>query len=134
MTVLKLCIEPRCGRLTTSSRCSACQSKKDRKRNRASFYQTPMWRALAQECIERDGNCLLCSSTTRMTANHIIARADGGPDVVENLMTMCGRCHSTYEADLRYDRSTDLRRRVDEIRVALMARRGLRPTTQGEPA
>lgn len=132
MTVLKVCIEPRCARLTQGSRCAPCQSRKDRRRNRASFYQTSTWRALAQACIERDGNCLLCSSTSRMTANHIIARTAGGPDVLENLMTMCGRCHSTYEADLRYGRSSELRRRVDEIRAALICSRDLRP--QGEPA
>jgi 5-methylcytosine-specific restriction endonuclease McrA len=132
MTVLKVCITPRCGQLTTGSRCPRCQSVKDRTRNQASYYQTPAWRALAQACVERDGNCLVCSSTTRMTANHIIGRADDGPDDVENLMTMCGRCHSTFEADTRYGRSTELRRAVDEIRVALISQRGLRP--QGEPS
>lgn len=75
--------------------------------------------------MERDGACLLCSSTSRLTANHINPRGSGGLDVLENLMTMCGACHSTYEADVRYDRSTDLRRRVDKIRAALMSSRGL---------
>jgi len=127
VTVMKVCIEPRCRRLTMGARCAPCQSDKDRARNQASYYQTPEWRTMAQACIERDGNCMVCTSTSRMTANHIIGRAAGGPDTVENLMTMCGRCHSTFEADTRNYRSTDLRRRVDEIRAALICARDLRP-------
>ena len=124
--VLKVCLTPGCGQLTEQSRCARCRSRLDRRRNQASYYQTPGWRSLATACIQRDGNCLICCSSHRLTANHIVARGDGGPDTLENLMTMCGRCHSTYEADLRYGRSTDLRRRVDEIRAELMSTRDLR--------
>lgn len=127
MTVLKVCVEPGCRRLTAASRCAPCQSRKDRTRNQGSYYQTPGWRSLARACIDRDGNCLICGSLLRLTANHIIARAAGGLDILENLMTMCGRCHSTFEADTRHGRSTDLRRRVDEIRAHLIESRDLRP-------
>lgn len=130
MTVLKVCLDwpkPGCRRLTTGSRCSSCQSRKDRTRNQGSYYQTPDWRSLARACIDRDGNCLICGSTHRLTANHIIGRAQRGPDALENLMTMCGRCHSTFEADTRHDRQTDHRRRVDELRAHLITSRALRP-------
>lgn len=131
MTVLKLCVEPGCFRLTAMSRCAPCRSSRDRVRNRTSYYQTPQWRSIAHACVERDGCCLVCWSTLRLTANHIIGRADRGPDSVENTMTLCGDCHSTFEADARYGRQTDLRRRVDAIRHTLILERGLRP--QGEP-
>lgn len=131
MTVLKMCVEPGCFRLTAAARCIPCRSRRDRARNRVSYYQTPEWRAIARACVQRDGACLICSSTLRLTANHIIGRAAGGPDTVENTMTMCGDCHSTFEADARHGRQTDLRQRVDSIRHALILERDLR---QGEPA
>ena len=57
-----------------------------------------MWNALRRACLTRDYNqCVICTSTTRLTAHHIHARKDGGPDALTNLITLCHTCHDKIE-------------------------------------
>ena len=50
--------------------------------------------ALAKTIMKRDGGkCTFCGKTDGLEAHHIIPVACGGPDVVENLITVCKSCH-----------------------------------------
>ena len=47
---------------------------------------------------ERDGRrCVICQSPNAMPNSHIIRRSQGGLGIEENIVTMCGRCHSMYD-------------------------------------
>lgn len=62
------------------------------------YYHTPAWQRLRAACIARDYHqCVLCSGTRYLTAHHIVARKDGGPDTLANLVTVCHPCHGRIE-------------------------------------
>ena len=82
-----------CGRITTGSQCRPCR--------RASPYQQPAWRRLSRHVVSRDEACVRCGSTHCLSAHHVIARAEGGADHVDNLVTLCARCHAQLEAERR---------------------------------
>lgn len=99
-------------------RCPECRREQDA----ASFYQSPKWRALAAAVRRRQGGaCLICPSGYRLTAHHVVPRGSGGPDTLDNLVALCGHCHSQYEGDKRAGRATDLTRLIEAL------------TSQGEP-
>lgn len=101
-----------CGRITGNApkgRCPSCQ----RERDRNDFYQSPEWRQLAARA--KADACDICAGSERLTAHHSHARRDGGPDKEDNIVTLCGSCHSQYEADKRAGKDTELRRLVDAL-------------------
>jgi 5-methylcytosine-specific restriction endonuclease McrA len=51
--------------------------------------------------IERDGACVQCGDRTGLQAHHVIRRAEGGPDVPENLIALCVSCHGRETAEER---------------------------------
>jgi 5-methylcytosine-specific restriction endonuclease McrA len=58
----------------------------------------PGWSALSQQVKARDGyRCRDCgrggSPGSPLHAHHLYARAKGGPDSMNNLITLCRRCH-----------------------------------------
>ena len=65
------------------------------------FYNTPEWRRLRRECLYRDRyTCHRCDKRMKsadLTAHHLIPRMDDGPDILENLITLCGPCHDFSE-------------------------------------
>ncbi len=117
-----------CGALSRRSRCPEHEAQRRATRRASDPYQQRGWRQLSRVCVKRDGCCLVCGSTERLTANHIQPRRLGGSDHLDNLMTMCGSCHSSYEAAVRWSKRTQLRERVDEIRRQLAKQRGLNLT------
>lgn len=97
------CID--CRKPMPKSPCASCQRIRDAKRNADSYYQSPEWRALKRKAERAWGRqCFLCGSTNRITWHHLRPRAEGGPDIVDNLRPLCGRCHTTYEADAKAGR------------------------------
>lgn len=88
---LKPCLD--CGRLATGTRCRLCT-------NQSPYYQ-PAWRRLSQQVTSRDGACVRCGSTHRLSAHHVIPRRDGGPDEPDNLVSLCVSCHARLEAASR---------------------------------
>ena len=47
---------------------------------------------------ERDNHrCIICRSNKAMPNSHFIRRSQGGLGIEENIVTMCGRCHSMYD-------------------------------------
>ncbi len=50
---------------------------------------------------KRDGSCVQCGSRYYLSAHHVQARAEGGPDTPENLVSLCASCHARLEAEQR---------------------------------
>lgn len=51
--------------------------------------------ALRTEVFERDlYRCRQCATHLYLTVDHIVAEANGGPTVIENLQTLCRPCNS----------------------------------------
>lgn len=68
--------------------------------------------ALRYKVFEKDGfKCVMCGATAAtgaaLEADHIVPRAKGGKNVLENLQTLCDRCNRGKSANL----SPDLRLR-----------------------
>lgn len=56
------------------------------------------WRALREQVMERDGYvCQVCLTDDRYTpateVDHIINKASGGTDALDNLQAICRECH-----------------------------------------
>jgi 5-methylcytosine-specific restriction protein A len=64
------------------------------------FYRSAAWFRLRHACLERDnGTCTTTGCGKPAThADHIIARAKGGPDTIANLTSQCPSCHSRKTA------------------------------------
>jgi 5-methylcytosine-specific restriction protein A len=81
---LKACLG--CGRPTPRTRCPTC--------SRASYYQSTGWRTMARAFVAAAGGvCSRCGSDPYVSAHHVIARVDGGPDHPLNLEALCASCH-----------------------------------------
>ena len=44
---------------------------------------------------KRDGGCIICRRPN-VQHHHIIFRSEGGEDRIENLVSLCPRCHEIY--------------------------------------
>lgn len=56
------------------------------------------WRKLREQVLERDGYiCQVCKADGRLTAatevDHIVNKASGGSDTLDNLQAICKACH-----------------------------------------
>ncbi|MDV8000754.1 HNH endonuclease [Rhodococcus sp. IEGM 1408] len=57
------------------------------------------WRRVRAAVLDRDGHqCVQCRSTEHLEADHITPVAKGGTDDLENLRTLCRRCHRKVTA------------------------------------
>jgi 5-methylcytosine-specific restriction protein A len=59
-------------------------------------------RRLREVVLYRDGHrCQRCGSpdttTHRLHVHHVVARAEGGTDSLDNLVTLCALCHPQVE-------------------------------------
>jgi 5-methylcytosine-specific restriction endonuclease McrA len=79
--------------------CDAHKQQQAAEHNQArTYYHTGEWAQLRAACLARDyRQCVICARTHRLTAHHIKARKDGGPDTLTNLTTLCHTCHSKIE-------------------------------------
>jgi 5-methylcytosine-specific restriction endonuclease McrA len=65
-----------------------------------SYYSSGHWKQLSRMVKKRDGlQCQICSDRAGdphcvLHAHHITPRAQGGPDVPENVITLCDLCHA----------------------------------------
>lgn len=49
---------------------------------------------LQQECFDRDGwKCRYCGNRNGLHPHHVIYRSHGGSDNMNNLLTLCWKCH-----------------------------------------
>lgn len=112
MPLVTLC--SKCGAFTERSPCEKCRPKQKRQPD---YYRTREWRDLAREARKHYDRCSIpgCSRTYRLTFHHLIPRKQGGPDVLENLIAMCGKCHSQYESDVKHEKDTEIVRKVNAL-------------------
>jgi hypothetical protein len=60
----------------------------------AEYLRSATWLALRLEALERDGfACRCCPSTTNLQVHHRRYPEVWGTETVEDLTTLCGRCH-----------------------------------------
>jgi len=63
------------------------------------------WAETRTKVLKRDGyRCVRCGSTELLDVHHRIARQHGGTDDLDNLETLCRKCHQdtpTYMKSLR---------------------------------
>ena len=53
------------------------------------------YKLLKEKVSKRDKNiCQLCYKYTKASPHHVIFRSQGGSDVIENLITLCHKCHT----------------------------------------
>jgi 5-methylcytosine-specific restriction endonuclease McrA len=67
-----------------------------------SFYNSYLWYRLRDETLRRDNyccqKCRMIFDTKKMArmfliVHHVIPRSKGGKDTLDNLQTLCFRCH-----------------------------------------
>jgi 5-methylcytosine-specific restriction endonuclease McrA len=106
-----ICLE--CGRLISRGpRCPTCvKARQDKHNADTTFYRSPEWRRLRSVVI-RTG-CLVCGTHDHVIAHHVVPRAEGGTDTIDNLRPLCVRHHNQIEADLRAGRQSPLRTLVE---------------------
>ena len=71
------------------------------------YYGTSAWKRLRHQCLRRDG--FMCASPDcetpsrgkggRLIAHHKIDRRKGGPDALDNLITLCPLCDNRGHAE-----------------------------------
>ncbi|EMA31432.1 HNH endonuclease [Halobiforma nitratireducens] len=64
------------------------------------------WEQLRQETLRRDGYaCTRCGADDRtLQAHHVVPRSQGGPDDLENLLTLCRPCHGViHQSNSSFD-------------------------------
>ena len=80
------------------------------------FYRSSAWFRLRHACLERDRRtCTVAACGKPAThADHIVARAKGGPDTLANLEARCPSCHSrkTVREDGGFGRAQSRQRAV----------------------
>ena len=54
--------------------------------------------ATLTEVTQRDGCCVRCGGNFRLSAHHVIPRAEGGADHPSNLVALCVTCHRAETA------------------------------------
>jgi|GEM_PF-4118957 len=94
MTALRPCIEARCPRLTSRTRCKEHQRSRDYTRNRP--YQDPRWIRLRAEVVRKaGGRCHWCNVPgKRLLADHITPISQGGePYDPANVVASCFSCN-----------------------------------------
>ena len=54
----------------------------------------PEWDALQKAVLKRDPLCTYCKVAQSTTADHVIPKAKGGQDTLDNLVGACRPCNS----------------------------------------
>jgi hypothetical protein len=57
-------------------------------------FKHDSWWELRKQVFARDGNqCLCCESKIKLEADHIVPVCEGGLPELDNLQTLCKKCH-----------------------------------------
>jgi len=67
-------------------------------RTRLDSPDPPDWKIRRRKCFERDGwRCKLCDNRTNIQPHHIIPRSRDGSHSLQNLITLCAKCHKAQK-------------------------------------
>ncbi len=79
----------------------ACDGKLVEASSRNGLHKDHVTDALRRRVLARDHyRCRCCRSRVSLQNHHIVFESDGGPTVLENLLTVCWRCHTLVHAGL----------------------------------
>ena len=63
---------------------------------------TSFWLTISGECFKRDRySCVKCNSGEKIECHHIKRIKDGGNNQLENLITLCRKCHKIEHSHAR---------------------------------
>lgn len=95
-----LCCAPGCNRLTHSRYCDQHPHYYDRQRPsvKERGYSGKPWQAVRKQVLDRDVWCSDCKISPADTVDHIVPKAKGGTDQLQNLRALCKSCHSKRTA------------------------------------
>lgn len=69
----------------------------DRQRNYVEYLESAAWQIKRQEAIMRDGfRCRICNSEKNLTVHHRVYPKILGTEPIEDLTTLCFRCHDLF--------------------------------------
>jgi len=55
------------------------------------------YQALSNQVLKRDGwRCQLCGTSNDLHVHHVKSRSSLGDDTIQNLITLCAKCHETF--------------------------------------
>ena len=55
------------------------------------------YEVLRNQVLERDGwRCQFCGTLNQLEVHHIKSRRSLGDDTLQNLITLCAKCHGTF--------------------------------------
>lgn len=82
---------------------------------------------IAAACYRRDGwKCRYCSNRNGLHPHHFIYQSHGGPDTLNNLLTLCASCHrGHHDGFLKIVLRNKL---VDDLDVQFIALKGWKPS------
>ena len=106
---MKPCAWPGCPALTHSRYCEKHQRQADREydryqRDEESYhrYHSASWRQIRRMQLQRQPLCECCLKENRYSkatlVHHLRPLAEGGTNEADNLMSLCGPCHSRLHA------------------------------------
>jgi len=73
-----------------------------RKMRKETPYDDPEYKRNRLLALKRDGyRCRICGSTERLHVHHIVPLSRGGTHALENLITLCYRCHATQHEHMK---------------------------------
>jgi ribosomal protein S27AE len=62
---------------------------------------TAKWARISERVFKRDRyECQRCGRESSLTVHHLKPRAEGGREVLNNLLTLCSPCHDWVEVNL----------------------------------
>ena len=87
-----------CGVLSRGSTCKQClysiQARDPKRRQRNKQYDSE-WNRLSRLARQMQPWCSRCKSTKDLTADHILSLANGGSNILENIIVLCRSCNSS---------------------------------------
>lgn len=87
-----------CGVLSRASTCRQCtiaiESRDPRRKERNKAYDYE-WQKLSRQARTIQPWCSRCGSRQDLTADHILSLANGGQNIMENIMVLCRKCNSS---------------------------------------
>jgi 5-methylcytosine-specific restriction endonuclease McrA len=79
-------------------------------------------KAYRKLCLEvftlDDWRCKICHKMKPLSAHHLQKRSQGGSDVVENLLSVCVKCHDDVERHRITVEPVDMSKRIIRVKAA----------------
>lgn len=87
-----------CGVISRGGTCRQCKAAieaRDPKRQQRHKQYDYEWTKLSRLARTLQPWCARCGSKNDLTADHILSLANGGSNILENVMVLCRKCNSS---------------------------------------